>query len=124
MTPKLRPLLISAQERKLSAAAVLAAVCLALAGCASAAVITQPQKEAAMQSIFDCYAKGASQLDDGRSDAATIGEAVAQICKAELQSYINLISANGYEQRLMEDRLSASAPKNATAVVLKLRAKR
>lgn len=99
---------------------VLAAL---LSGCVASGPTPQRAafQQAALQSLVACMKLRASQLDDHRSDAATIGEAVASACGPE---GTEAIKAGGSPYTMgeayfsYEARVRASFPAMATEAVL------
>lgn len=102
----------------------LAVLLLALAGCATAS--SEDEKTAAIQAYVACMRAAANQLDDGISDAASIGLAVRGQCASaelrELQAWTAGMTYAGRESfRIKAD---AKRLQDATAVVLQERQKR
>src|SRR6266702_2610644 len=71
-----------------------AALLLSLTACASEAPQSASRVEidAATGSLADCLGRAAEQLDDGKSDAATVGLAIEPICAAQ---FSQLVALNG-----------------------------
>jgi hypothetical protein len=59
------------------------AILLVLAACVGQQV-SPAEQQAAAKALFDCWRTNAVALDDGRSDAATIGQAAAGACNSRV----------------------------------------
>lgn len=102
----------------LAAAAVLAL----LAGCAG--VRESPDARRTMGAVQDCHYARAPTLDDGQSDAATIGRAVHRSClleanaalRASLNPYASAAYRESYEAEFMHN-----SQDHATRAVLEAR---
>jgi hypothetical protein len=84
---------------------------------------TDVEKSDVIHALKDCYAARATDLDDGISDAASVGGAVAAACDGPLQSTAALFT-RGQNQRVTNeliDELRKTATQWATGVVLQLR---
>lgn len=75
---------------------------------------------AASQAEIGCMKHFAASLDDGKSDAATIGLAVAHACEQETRAAAAVVARgqNGRVQAMTEANLLSDAPKTATEAVL------
>lgn len=87
---------------------------------------TDGEKDAAGQSYIACQADKADRLDDGYSDAMTIGRAIAASCRPEMEALAAVLARGSSERmRLMLiDRLASHAPQDASVVVLLARKRR
>lgn len=109
----------------------------ALAGCApdpktypaqapsSERLSTESEKKVARENYVGCLFDNARQLDDGRSDAATIGSAVRSACRA-LYLKSMAVAIQGESQRVKQgfyERVSNSNSdiEMATSAVLRVR---
>lgn len=95
---------------------LVASVIIGLCGCASDA-----QKDEAMRATIRCMKSMAQQLDDGKSDAETIGYAIRGACSAEIQRSIDTFEAgltNIYSDQLLEAKIRQQELETATEVVL------
>ena len=101
----------------------LAATVTSLVGCAAPLAIN---KDAAVQRFGECVAREAPALDDGISDARTVGAAAASACHAEAdamtQAYTVGMSPAGRET--YRSRLKGLTVDLATRTVLSIRAAR
>lgn len=104
-----------------------AAVFLAIAGCAtpSSAQDLEAAKRDAGRAYIACLHTAALRLDDGRSEASSIGIGVAGACTGERHAYAMVAGRGVYQlERGMQERLDNEAQDRATAIVLAERARR
>ena len=76
-----------------------------------------------MKALGNCFSAHAAELDDGTSDAASVGAAVAPLCDQQLQE-VAAAFTQGEHKRVTENVLATirkSAPNWATGVVLAYR---
>lgn len=84
---------------------------------------TESEKQAASENYVGCLFDNARQLDDGRSDAATIGSAVRSACRA-LYLRSMAVAVQGENQRVKQgfyERAKNSDIELATSAVLRVR---
>lgn len=83
-------------------------------------------EEAAAIVHFNCLANKAKEMDDGISDAATIGAVIAPSCHVELQNWASVVSRhdNKRVKVMILERWKANATNFATRVVLDVRKSR
>lgn len=96
----------------------------ALAVLISTAAQSQPGgQDAAMKALGQCFRARVVELDDGVSDAATVGAAVAPLCDGRMQEVAAAYTV-GKRRRVTDSVLAnirRSAPNWATGVVLAYR---
>jgi hypothetical protein len=86
--------------------------CFLLASCASDVGATDPVATKAAENVYSvCLSETAARLDDGRSEAAAIGNAVAGACYPQ---FLQVQVADGDEAR--EEWLRVHAPPNAVSM--------
>ncbi|MAH14837.1 MAG: hypothetical protein CMN65_03655 [Sphingomonadaceae bacterium] len=84
-----------------------------------------PTRDEATRAHFNCQLEQARLLDDGKSDARTIGEAVANACVSTLSTVADVLSqgeSKRFRRYLWED-LTQNANTEATGIVLMVRKK-
>lgn len=99
--------------------ASIASFCLILLGCALAPPPDEARFKIEISNWFNCVVREAAQLDDGKSDAATIGNAAASACR----SYISAAAAAKFPDRPalqleLADEMSADNSGRAIEIVL------
>ncbi|RYG99986.1 MAG: hypothetical protein EON58_01915 [Alphaproteobacteria bacterium] len=85
---------------------------------------TPSDEEIALNAVVECLFAQAAELDDGVSDATTVGRAVATACNSESSRYratFALQYAPGLRSSIIE-AAEAKAFEPATSVVLRARA--
>lgn len=109
----------------------LAMSCVALASITTAtareAPATEVEKEAATRAYVECKIDKAKRLDDGISDAISIGAAIASACRPEMETVAGVLAKGEKRDRvrlMLIDRLANHAVEDAAAVVLLERRKR
>jgi hypothetical protein len=98
-----------------------------LAGCVSAPrPASDVEIETAKSNLGACLIRAIAQLDDGRSDAGSVGMAVESMCSVQFSQFaeangrgLNPVAYNLYLQKLRPDQLEF-----ATRMVLEARANR
>lgn len=84
-----------------------------------------PAASAAMGHYLQCFATEANRIDDGVSDAATIGRAIAPLCTEERIAAAKAIAEGRARYEAMAiAQLKNQAPEAATRVVLQERLRR
>lgn len=80
----------------------------------------------AVASVYlDCLAEQIVLLDDGVSDAMTVGRVVANACRSKREDVAAIMSkGNRRVQRLLSDRLASHAPEDAATFVLQSRSEK
>ncbi|MCM3420552.1 hypothetical protein [Sphingopyxis alaskensis] len=78
------------------------------------------EKEAAMRAYMDCRIIRAQSLDDGISDAITIGRVVAAACQREMEQAAAVLTQgeNARVRSMLTDRMSGRAAEDAATIVL------
>ena len=103
---------------------------LALTGCASAPpqvpMATEEEKAAAARLYVVCLAANAEDLDDGISDAGSVGAAVAAACRRERRAQIDVSTRGGMESLRLEmyDDADQADAVRGTRMVLDTRRRR
>lgn len=99
-----------------------------LAGCAHHEVVAPPQatdaeRQAAIGQYKNCLIPYAKRLDDGRSDAKTIAQAMRGACPTEMGSVYETMSRgeNNAVKDMMRQRLGSIEESSALQVVLDVR---
>lgn len=99
-------------------------------GIQSASIAQEPLpassgRSEAIQDHFDCLVEQTKRLDDGISDAATIGAAVASACQTTLSGVVEAESQGKSRQyrRMFAEELASGAESEATRIVLTVRQK-
>lgn len=103
------------------------AVLLVLAACSTPAVAQdlEAAKRDASQAYIHCLHTAAIKLDDGVSDAYSVGLGAAGACAGERLTYARVAGRGVLElERGMRVRLEQEAHSRATSIVLAERAKR
>lgn len=97
---------------------------LLLAGCETPP--DQASIDYSRQALYACFQEKADALDDGQSDAQSVGRAVATACGREIQHAIGAatIGQSGYYGASFAETFQAEAPRRAAVVVLERRAAR
>ncbi len=88
---------------------------------------TDAEKDEAGHAYIACQADKAGMLDDGYSDALTIGRAVASACRSEMENLAEVLTKGSKRDRvrlLLIDRLASHAALDASVVVLLERKRR
>jgi hypothetical protein len=106
-----------------------AAALVLLGGCAhhevepTPAPASQLEKNAALTSYMNCLAPYAKRLDDGKSDARTIAQAMRGACPGEMESVIETISRgeNNRVKMMMRQQFGSVEESTALKVVLDVR---
>jgi hypothetical protein len=84
------------------------------------------QIDAAQTSLSNCLGQAAERLDDGRSDAATVGLAIEPLCAAQF-AQLQALNGQGLNPAAYELYVAKSRPRAlefATGMVLRVRALR
>ena len=99
---------------------------LALGACAVVNTAPPPGQVAYLRDIRDsCLMHNAIRLDDGRSDAATIGQAVTAACGRENNALISAIAGpDGFRESDIRRQILTNSNEAATQYVLSHRAAR
>ena len=101
---------------------------LCLTACASSAPppASAAEIDAASGNLANCLGRAAEQLDDGKSDAATIGLAIEPLCTAQFSQLSAVIGRglNPAAYNLYLEKNTASQLEIATGMVLKVRSLR
>lgn len=86
----------------------------------------EADRRAAMQAYYDCRLEKANLLDDGVSDALTIGNAVAAACRVEMELMADVLSAGeGSRVRsMLISRLERRSAEDTAVIVLRQRSRR
>lgn len=84
------------------------------------ALASPAEKEAAMRAYMDCRIMRARSLDDGISDAMTIGRVVAAACRREMEQATSVLTQgeNARVRSMLTDRMSGRATEDAATIVL------
>ena len=103
-------------------AALTAALC-AVSAQAREAPATEAEIDQAIRAHIECQIENAFSLDDGTSDAATVGKAVAIACSPSLLKAAEAMAKGSPPQvkRKLTDQLSREAHSEAITFVLKVR---
>jgi hypothetical protein len=109
--------------RKRYAALILFAV---LGGCAVVNTAPPPAEVARLRDVRDaCLMRNAITLDDGRSDAATVGRAVVAACGRENAALVSAIAGpDGFREGEIRRQIEQNSQETATQYVLSHRAAR
>jgi hypothetical protein len=97
-----------------------------LTGCASAsAPATQQQKDEADVTYLVCMHKAARQLDDGKSDAASVALAIMPSCTSEFRNSLRVSNRemNPQARKMFESDIERRQIEIATKMVLEERQK-
>ncbi len=99
---------------------------LALSACAVVNTAPPPEQVRQLRDVRDsCLMQNAIRLDDGRSDAATIGQAVTAACGRENQALISAIAGpDGFRESEIRRQILQNSNEAATQYVLSHRAAR
>lgn len=87
---------------------------------------TPEERKAAAQIYTDCHVANALKLDDGVSDAGTIGEAVALTCRPEMEEFARVMTKEQKRDRvrlMLIERMGSRAANEATLALLMVRQK-
>lgn len=104
-----------------------AALLLILAGCVAPPPVlphaTKAEQQEATGAYMNCLVPYAKELDDGRSDAKTIAQAMRGSCQKEFESIIETSSRGENEavQRMMRQQFQPLREEFALKVVLDVR---
>lgn len=81
---------------------------------------TDAERKAAMQIYHDCQMEKANLIDDGVSDALTVGNAVASACLPEMNQMADVLSQgeNRRVRSMLVDRLASQAGQRASTIVM------
>lgn len=81
---------------------------------------TNAETESAKRAYIECRIAKARSLDDGISDAMTIGRVVAAACRWEMEQVATVLTQgeNGRVRSMLIDRMSGRAAEDAAAIVL------
>lgn len=84
---------------------------------------TNAEKQTANANYLNCLVPHAKRLDDGKSDAKTIAQAMKGACPSELQSVYETMSRgeNNAVKGMMRQRLGSIEESSALQVVLNVR---
>ncbi len=88
---------------------------------------TDAEEDEAGRAYIACQADKAGMLDDGYSDALTIGRAIASACRSEMENLARVLAQGSKRDRvrlLLIDRLASHAAQDASVVVLLERKRR
>ncbi|OZA21187.1 MAG: hypothetical protein B7X90_02835 [Novosphingobium sp. 17-62-19] len=88
---------------------------------------TDAEREQAGDTYIGCQIEKARRLDDGLSDAMTIGRAIAASCRTEMENLARVLAKGEKRDRvrlLVIDRLASHAAQDASVVVLLERKRR
>lgn len=88
---------------------------------------TDAEKDEAGRTYLSCQADKAGRLDDGYSDAMTIGRAIAVSCRTEMEALAAVLAKGAKRDRvrlMLIDRLASHAAQDASVVVLLERKRR
>ena len=98
----------------------------AMAQASRAAPASMAEIDAATTDLGNCLGRAAERLDDGQSDAATVGLAIEPVCAAQFSQLaeINGRSLNPATYNLYLEKARPHQLEFATNVVLKVRALR
>lgn len=97
---------------------------LALFGCATPA--TEAEKDAAYSRYYGCLQAEARRLDDGRSDAYSVGAAIAPLCQSLFFEWVDTLTRDAPTPRarvLARGKVSDRQPAIAAQAVLEGRRK-
>ena len=77
----------------------------------------------AVKRIHDCFQKNAPMLDDGFSDAATVGRSLAAACRPEVLSAADTYSqgSNDYLKNMMREQFIGSWVEGGASAILQMR---
>jgi hypothetical protein len=97
---------------------------LAPGGCAVVNTAPPPSEVVRLRDVRDqCLMQNAIRLDDGRSDAATVGRAVVAACQPENAAIISAIAGpDGFRQSEIARQVNQDSQQAATQYVLSHRA--
>jgi hypothetical protein len=98
-----------------------------LAACASpTAPVSTTEIDAATSNLGNCLGRAAEQMDDGKSDARTVGLAIEPVCATQFSQVaeINGRSLNPAAYNLYLEKMRPDQLEFAANVVLKIRALR
>jgi hypothetical protein len=95
-----------------------------LCGCAAVYSAPPPGEVARLRDVRDsCLMHNAVTLDDGRSDAATVGRAVVAACRRENAAIVASIAGpDGYRESEIARQVDQDSQQAATQYVLSHRA--
>jgi hypothetical protein len=87
---------------------------------------TAEERDLAIKGYMGCMFEGAAKLDDGVSDALTVGATVARQCRSQLNTMVDVIARgkNRHVHDLFLDRRIADEAQSGADVVVTLRAHR
>lgn len=88
---------------------------------------TETEKDKAGRAYLACQADKAGRLDDGYSDAMTIGRAIAVSCRPEMETLAAVLTKGAKRDRMrlmLIDRLASHAAQDASVMVLLERKRR
>lgn len=92
---------------------------------ASARKAPAPQEEidTDIKAYLGCLTTHAAEMDDGISDAGSIGRAIATSCRAELMTTAEAMGRgeNARVNRLLQERLQSHEEEEGTKAVLRVR---
>lgn len=98
---------------------------LLMAGVSAAHAQLSPAATEAAKAYQACMKQAAVTLDDGKSDAATIGLGIVSFCSVQRRNFAVTSSHGNFELQTYTQRaIDAKAPADATAWVLAMRAAR
>lgn len=84
-----------------------------------------PAAQVAAKAYYGCLHKGAEQLDDRRSDAASIAQGVVALCRAKERDLAVVMGKGDFQQQQSyQEYLAGKAIESATAFVLAVRTQR
>lgn len=97
----------------------------AAGGCANADS-TQAERDTALRTYVSCLSRAAPTYDDNKSDAATIGVVLNNVCRSDFQNWLQVSGKglSGDAKQMYFQRMERRGPELATQVVLKNRAAR
>ena len=97
---------------------------LALGACAVVNSAPPPEQVSSLRNVRDaCLMQNAIRLDDGRSDAATVGRAVTAACAPENNALIAAIAGpDGFREGEIRRQIEQNSTDAATQYVLSHRA--
>jgi S1-C subfamily serine protease len=114
--------------KRIAAATLVLALCSSTAAAKRPEPATEAQTNAAGQAYIACVREAIREVDDGISDAATIGRSIAPLCLKELETYSELysrdLSPGARRIFLSYEYMAKRAIERATAIVLIERQKR
>jgi len=110
----------------LKLAAIISFLSVATIATAQSTSSDDAELKSASNAYIECVGKNARELDDGISDAQTVGKAAAQSCRTELRTTTDIVTRgrdSEARERIYREQIEEEAGVG-TRIVLKVRAAR